>query len=282
MACLESCVCREDNAVHIFMLPAYNEERCLGALLARIKAVMEESKQEYRVFVVDDGSSDGTAQVALDHAQEMPITLFSHQVNLGLGAALRTGLKEACKEEHPEAVVITMDADDTHDPKAVPGMWQYLQDGKDVVIASRYGTGGGEVGVTWMRRLCSKVICTLLRLFFPIPGVRDYSSGYRLYRSSILRQGFAVWGDNFVSETGFTCMAEVLLKLHRIRARIGEVGVPIRYDRKQSTSKLQVVHTILLYFLLIVREIWADITWKHALAQEVPPSDVDDSKAAVL
>lgn len=243
----------------LFVLPAYNEEAVLGSLLKRIKTAMNANEQPYHIFVVNDGSTDETARIATQFSREIPLTLISHRANQGLGAALQTGFLAACKEAQNDDAVITMDADDTHDPQATLRLWPYIQKDFDVMIASRYGTGGGEVGVSWPRRLCSRVVCALLRTLFPIPGVRDYSSGYRMYRGEILNIGIKIWGDDFVSEKDFTCMAEVLLKLRRIKAHIGELAVPLRYDRKRGASKLRVFRTIIRYFVLMARELFLGI-----------------------
>ncbi len=245
---------------YVFVLPAYNEEPCLETLVGRIRTAMEQNDQRYQIVLVNDGSTDGTAQVAARLSQATPLTCVSHTTNRGLGVALRTGLTQALSVSAPESVIITMDADDTHDPAATPRLAQCIQDGYDIAIASRYGRGGGEIGVIWSRTLCSRVVCILLETIFPISGVQDYTSGYRMYRAEIVSRGFAKWGDQFVSEAGFTCMAEVLLKLRRLGARISEVPVPLRYDRKQGPSKMRVVETILSYLVLIGRETVVEAT----------------------
>ncbi len=239
----------------IFVLPAFNEQEALGSLLDRIRSAMEAGDLEYRVVVVDDGSSDGTEQVARLRSAAMPLVLLSHPVNQGLGVALRTGLREACTQAQAGDFVVTMDADDTHDPGAVPALLCRRPSQWEVLVASRYGPGSGEIGVSRLRRLCSRSVCGLLKAIFPIQGIRDYSSGYRIYRAEVLHRCFAQWGDGFISEAGFTCMAEVLLKLRRLEARIEEAGVPLRYDRKKGDSKMRVASTIGAYLMLIGREL---------------------------
>jgi dolichol-phosphate mannosyltransferase len=72
-----------------------------------------------------------------------------------------------------------------------------------------------------------------------------------LYHPAIIKKGFQIFGDDFISETGFTSMAEILIKLHFIGASIYEVPLMLRYDLKGSPSKMKVLKTILRYFSLI-------------------------------
>src|SRR5262249_50186507 len=93
------------------VLPAYNEAEGLPVLLRSIRQVMEESRLEYKVVAVDDGSSDGTWDAITRHASEMPLIPVRHEVNRGLAEALRSGLQVALREAAPSDVIVTMDAD---------------------------------------------------------------------------------------------------------------------------------------------------------------------------
>ena len=99
------------------VLPAYNEEQDLPPLLDRIGWALGNTKNAFQILVVDDGSTDRTAAVAEAAAEKLPIRLLKHSRNKGLGAAIRTGLQEASRED---GAVITMDADNSHDPALIP------------------------------------------------------------------------------------------------------------------------------------------------------------------
>jgi dolichol-phosphate mannosyltransferase len=236
------------------VLPAYNEERDLGALLGRIREEMTRSRRQYAVLVVDDGSTDGTAAVAKRFARYLPLELLVHERNQGLGTAITTGLRRAAGLAMDGDVVVTMDADNTHDPRLIAPMLEQIRKDRDVVIASRYETGGEEVGLSRLRHVLSRGASVLLGLSFPVDGARDYTCGYRAYRSEILRLAFDFYGDRFIEESGFTCMAEILIKLRRLTARVGEVPLVLRYDLKSGQSKMKVLRTIWRYLILIVRE----------------------------
>lgn len=235
------------------VLPAYNEQAGLPDLLSAIPAAMQPSGLAYQVIVVDDGSTDETAALVQRHQAHLPILLVPHPTNLGLGAALRTGLTTALQlPERPE-VIVTLDADNTHPPALIPGLAEGIAAGEDMVIASRYAPGGAEVGLAWPRKVLSRGASWLLRWACPIPGVRDYTCGFRAYRRAILERGFAVYGDRLIEEAGFTCMAELLIKLAFLRARVGERPLVLRYDLKAGRSKMKVVRTIVRYFHLLRR-----------------------------
>ena len=147
-----------------------------------------------------------------------------------------------------------MDADNTHDPGLLPDMCRFLDEQKgDVVIASRYVKGGDEVGLTPLRKVLSRGASTLLTLTVPVKGARDYTCGFRVYRVTTLRRAFAQWQDKLVEESGFTCMAEILLKLGRGGAKVIEWPLILRYDLKEGASKMKIMRTISRYFAMAWR-----------------------------
>ena len=166
---------------------------------------------------------------------------------------MRTGLSWACGHATEGDVVVAMDADNTHSPALIPALLERIEEGHDVVIASRYAPGGAEVGLSWRRRLMSRAASALLARFFPIPGVRDYTCGYRAYRVSALQRGVGRFGDHLIEEAGFTCMAELLVKLAAAGCRVAEVPLVLRYDLKAGASKMRVARTVLRYGRLIMR-----------------------------
>jgi dolichol-phosphate mannosyltransferase len=238
----------------VFMaLPAYNEQAALPELLERIGEAFADSGLPYEVVIVDDGSSDDTASIASQMSFQMPIHLVQHEVNQGLGTTLRDGLKEAVDRAGERDIIITMDADNTHPPGLINRMVQLVHEGCDVVIASRFQPGARVVGVPIERHFLSVGARLLFTLLFPTRGVRDYTSGFRAYRASVIRAAFAKYGDDFVGESGFSCMADVLLKLRKQGCLFGEAPLRLRYDQKGGESKMRVFHTIWLTLKMLGR-----------------------------
>ena len=233
------------------VLPAFNEEKDLPHLLARIRETLEDRPFSYQVVVVDDGSSDGTAKVAESATEFMPLTLVRHGVNRGLGMAIQTGLKAAVKIAD---AVITMDADNSHDPLYVADLVARLDEGDvDLVIASRFRKGSRVLGVPWYRQALSWGCCLFMKSLVNYKNVRDYSTGFRAYRSSALKEVIRAYGDRLVEESGFVCMLEVLLKHRATGIKAAEVPYTLRYDLKQGVSKMRVFRTIRRYFSVVSR-----------------------------
>lgn len=243
--------------MYYILLPAYNEERDIGPLLQRICEAMQALHFEhYQVLVVNDGSTDRTVPVVAGFQQSMPIEILDHGVNKGLGQAMLTGLRRAAELVQDEDVLVTMDADNTHDPQLIGAMVGKIRAGASLVIASRYEQGGEEVGLSKLRSFLSRGASTLLKIVFPIAGAKDYTCGFRAYRGAELKRAFHVFGERLVEERGFTCMAEILIKLRSVGVRVAEVPLVLRYDMKSGQSKMKVLHTILRYFVMIGRNLF--------------------------
>jgi dolichol-phosphate mannosyltransferase len=236
------------------MLPAYNEARAMPPLLEAIRCAMQSCQRPYRVIVVDDGSDDDTALLVSKRSFDMPVDLIQHQRNLGLAAALRTGLTTALSGARPDEVVVTMDADNTHPPELIPSLLGQLDTGLDVVIASRYRRGARISGVPANRNALSFGARLLFQLAFPIPGVRDYTCGYRAYRVSALQDAMEHFGDRFITEEGFSSMAEILLRLRYRGALMGEVPLELNYHQRGGQSKMRVARTVGQTLGLILRQ----------------------------
>lgn len=238
-------------------LPAYNEEQGLPHLLEAFQREVALPGHPVRVVIVDDGSKDGTRRVIEDWSSRMPIDLVIHRVNRGLGETILHALQRAAELAAPEDVIVTMDADNTHSPALIPQMVRQLEAGSQVVIASRYRRGSAVVGLNAFRHLMSFGARLLFRIVFPLRGVRDYTCGFRAYRAELLQRAFMLYGTSLVTERSFASMAEVLLKLGKMGARMSEVPMVLRYDQKQSASKMRVARTVFNTLRLLARNRFA-------------------------
>jgi dolichol-phosphate mannosyltransferase len=246
------------------LLPCYNEEQALPTLLRQLGGLAETLQRgqgiQLSVIVVDDGSTDNTQKTASEFAatatpEVMPISIIVHERNLGLGAAMKSGMRYFLVNAGSDDSLVSMDADGTHPVETILLMLEAARAGSDVVIASRFVAGGKEFGLSKRRKLLSRICSTLMGALLPVRGVRDYSSGFRLYTFAVLSKVTAKFGDDFITEMGFASQAEILLKLCRIKARCAEVPLVLRYDLKTGPSKMRLRQTIGRYISLSTREL---------------------------
>jgi dolichol-phosphate mannosyltransferase len=238
-------------ATHV-ILPAYNEGQSLPPLLTRLAILAR--RERLIVWVVDDGSTDETAKVAAQGAAGLEVKVVPHRVNLGLGQAVQSGLRAVLEVAGADDIVVVMDADDTHDPQLIRLLRQAIADGADVAICSRFIDGGDDTTAPLFRRLLSRSAAVLFRRMLQLDNIKDFTSGFRAYRVSLLRRAAGHWGERLIEEQGFACMVELLLKLRHCRPVVTEVPLVLRYDRKVGVSKLKLRRTIVQYLKLLLRD----------------------------
>ena len=168
-----------------FVIPAYNEAENIPRLLADLAPVARELGA--RVIIVDDGSTDGTAEVIREHARDMHLAVVTHTVNRGLGTAINTGIRSALKESSDDDAIVTLEADTTSDLSDLPRMMELFEQGTDVVLASVYAPGGKIVGVAGWRLAASKSVSNTFRYLGGLREMHTLSSLYRVYRAGTLR-----------------------------------------------------------------------------------------------
>lgn len=258
------------------VLPAYNEAAALPALLEDIQRNCEAIP--HQIVVVNDGSTDSTSEIVqrFSHTHKN-IHRVNHDQNQGLGAALnsgfqyvmklnekkRNGLARHLNQEDPD-MVITMDADNTQPADRIPLLHEAICSGADLVIASRYVQGGEQHGLSLGRRGLSWGAGKFMHLFAPIPGVRDYSCGFRAYRLSILAEGTRQYGPDIIKSRNFSGMVELLLKVAPLAKIVTEIPLKLHYERKKGVSKMRIRATIWGYILLIYqvkRQRWNRLKW---------------------
>lgn len=222
------------------LLPAKDEAENLGPLLERARAL------GFKAVVCDDGSSDGTAQVAA----EAGALVLRHEENRGLAEALRTLFSWAADHLEDSDVVVTMDADGTMDPaEALPALGALERGEADLVVFSRYRAG---YQAPLSRALLSLGARLVLASRFRIPGITDYTTGFRAYRVGFLR-AYRERHPRWFDASGFTAQTELLVKAHRMGARIAEAPGRVDYGRKRGRSKMRLLKTALEYLSLALK-----------------------------
>ena len=197
-------------------IPAYNEEKYIA------KVVLKTMRHVDEVIVVDDGSTDMTAEIA----EKLGATVIRHPENRGYGAALATIFQEARKRD-PDALVI-LDADDQHDPDEIPKLVQPILRGEaDIVIGSRFR---GKTNQPHWRKIGVKIITWLTRKAHRLPDtITDAQSGYRAYNNKAIQVIQP-------QDTDMGASIDILAQAAQHNLRIKEVPITIKYHQEASTQ----------------------------------------------
>ncbi|MCU1502822.1 MAG: ppm1 [Ilumatobacteraceae bacterium] len=211
----------------VIVLPTYNEAENIVDLLRAVRRAAPDTD----VIVVDDSSPDGTADLAEGVAAEVGgLKVLRRRGRASLGDAYRYGFTVAFDEGYP--VIVSMDADFSHDPAVIPTMLGLIDAGADAVVGSRYVPGGGTVHWPLHRRLLSKwgnrYTAAALRI-----SVHDSTSGFRAYRAERLR---AIDPAATTAE-GYAFLTELVRELVLDGAHVVETPILFR-DRVRGTSKM--------------------------------------------
>jgi len=220
---------KEDNKYSI-LLPTYNEKENLPIIIWLIVKYFTESKHDFEVIIIDDGSPDGTLDVAKNLQKiygEDKIVLRPRAKKLGLGTAYVHGIKNATGN-----FVIIMDADLSHHPKFIPDFIKKQAEGDyDVVTGTRYSGDGGVYGWDLKRKFISRTANYITQILLR-PGVSDLTGSFRLYRKEVLQKLIS----SCVSK-GYVFQMEMMIRARQYDMQIGEV--PISFvDRFYGESKL--------------------------------------------
>lgn len=232
---------------HIFVIPAYNEERNLPRLFADLERRPALLPLGSRIIVVDDGSIDGTCAVVEGYRGPLPVELVRMHRNQGPGAAFRAGFARALSVCADNALVITLEADTTNDLDALPRMVSRAQGGVDLVLASWV-----MVRVSRLRRLLSRGSGRFVRAALGVDAT-TVSSFFRVYRAGLLRAAAERYGEDLIREPGFVCKAEVLAKVAAMGARIEEIPVELDTSRRDGKSNMPILKTTFTYWRMCAR-----------------------------
>ena len=212
----------------LVVLPTYNEAENVAAMLERLLGLVP-----CRILVVDDGSPDGTADLAEEVGRRSGrVTVARRSRKLGLGTAYLLGFRTAI--ERGAFLVLQMDCDFSHDPGDVPRLIATLErEGADLVIGSRYVDGGRITGWPVHRLLLSRGGNAYARAVLG-RQIRDWTAGFKLWRIEALA---AVLSEPGSFGDGYSFLAETSLRA--IRRGLTVVEVPITFrERAAGVSKM--------------------------------------------
>nr|WP_257794514.1 polyprenol monophosphomannose synthase [Arthrobacter sp. zg-Y238] len=209
------------------IIPTYNEIESLPITLKRLRDAVPDSD----VLIADDNSPDGTGGYADEAAANDPKVHVLHRKGKeGLGAAYIAGFRWGLERGYD--ILVEMDADGSHRPEELPRLLEASKAGADLVIGSRWVTGGSVVNWPLHRKLLSRAGSTYSRFMLGIP-VRDITAGYRAFRRGTLEQ----LDLGAVESVGYGFQVDMTFRVARLGLKITEV--PITFvERELGDSKM--------------------------------------------
>ena len=233
------------------VVPVLNEEPNVPRLALRLKDALA-PHAPYRVLFVDDGSTDGTLKALEGQGPE--IAVLSHPLNLGPGAAFRTGFTEVLKTLQKDDLVLTLEGDGTSDLSILPRMLGRIRhEDDDIVLASCYLFGGGIKGTSLHRVGLSHVANGLVKQTLGLSGLATLSSFFRVYQGRALLRLREAFGETLFESNGFESQIEILHLAAKLSLRISEVPMVLDGSLRLGRSKMKILRTSLAYLRLIAR-----------------------------
>lgn len=215
------------NEKSLIVIPTYNERDNLSLLT---KSIFE-SLPETHLLIVDDGSPDGTGELAdeLSH-EDQRIHVIHRPGKLGLGTAYVTGFKYGLARDYK--YFFEMDADFSHDPTVLPRMLERAKSGIDLVIGSRYVSGGGTVNWGVGRKILSRGGSLYAKTVLGL-GVKDLTGGFKCFRRRVLE----MLDLDSVRSEGYSFQIEMTYRVIKSGFNVEEIPI-IFADRRVGQSKM--------------------------------------------
>jgi dolichol-phosphate mannosyltransferase len=212
----------------VLCLPTYNERENLEPMVEALGEVLDTSRDA--VLVVDDGSPDGTGEIADRLAEKHAwVSVLHRETKEGIGPAYVVGFRRALAEG--AELVLEMDCDFSHDPADVPRLITAADDA-DLVLGSRYAAGGGTANWGLVRRVISRGGCLYAQVILGL-GVRDLTGGFKCFR----RETLEAIDLDALSAHGYAFQIETTYRVKRAGLRV--VEVPITFvERRAGESKM--------------------------------------------
>lgn len=223
------------------VIPVFNEKETIKNL---VELVIASPIKDIEIIIVDDFSTDGTRDVLKESISSMVYKIIYHEKNMGKGAALRSGFKEATGD-----CVIVQDADLEYDPAEYPNLMQPIIEGRaDVVYGSRF-TGTGPHRVLFFWHSIGNQFLTLLSNAFTNLNLTDMETCYKIFKREII-QSINIQEDRFGFEP------EVTAKLARKGCKIYEVGISYHGRTYDSGKKIGWKDGVRAIYCILKYNIW--------------------------
>ncbi len=212
------------------IIPAYNEEKVIGSVIDNVRHVMDSTGKSHEILVVNDGSDDETAVTA----QNAGARVISHPYNIGNGAAIKTGIRNAQGKQ-----LIMMDGDGQHEPDDIPKLLEKLNH-YDMVVGARSGDSESH-----LHRNIANGFFNLFASYICKRKIQDLTSGFRAIKADIARQFVSLLPNSFSYPTTITMAV--------LRSGYSLTYVPIKANRRVGKSKIKLIADGSRFFLIIIK-----------------------------
>jgi len=212
------------------IIPAYREEESIFGVVEETRRVMDGTGRRYEILVVNDGSDDETAA----EAQRAGARILSHPYNIGNGAAVKTGIRNAQGE-----ILVTLDADSQHSPEDIPRLLEMMGT-YDMAVGAR-GSGSKRSFL----RSAANGIYNCFATYMCKRRIEDLTSGFRAIRTDIARRFVSLLPNTFSYPTTITMAV--------VRSGYSLAYVPITVNRRVGTSKIRPIRDGSRFLLIIIK-----------------------------
>ncbi len=237
-------------------VPVFNEAQNLPGLFSGFREIERQLRDRFALhfLLVDDGSDDGTPEIARQLSNDLTLDVIAHGTNLGPGTAFASAFTRLSTVMAEGDWVITMEGDNTSRHDLIRHMLRRAEEGFDAVFASPYMYGGGFAHTSMFRRLLSSGANLLVKDLLDVQGILTVSSFFRLYRAGALLRLQAAFGPGIVERSGFESMVEMTMKMTMLRVTISEVAMRLDSSLRKGKSKMKILRTIFGYIALWPRK----------------------------
>ena len=218
-------------------IPSFDEGPTVGLVLWKIRRVFEEFPREYQLLVVDDASTDTTAEILEPYAKVLPLTVIRHPARRGYARSVEELVHLALERtDRPKRdALILMHADFAHAPKYLPDFVRQLESGADIVVGEATTVEGEP---SRGRRMVRRWAPMLLPRAVRVSGVRDMVSGYAAFRLMTLRNALRHPTSTLLTSEGWAASAELIARAAQHARRIETVPIVERHDLRTRSSRV--------------------------------------------
>lgn len=226
-------------------IPARDEQHTVGVLLWRIRKLLSEEGPEFRVVVVDDASTDGTAETVAPYESVLPVVYLRNEERRGYAASVERVCRQVLERSdyHKRDGLVLLQADFTEAPEVIPEMVRRFQGGADLVAGLPSEVRSAPRRVRWARRAASWLVGSTA----VAQRVRDPLCGFRLYRLFLLYRAFRdvpEGAERLLLHDGWAANAELLAEVLPHVRQMDEVEFPLDYGRRYRESRLRPVREL--------------------------------------